>query len=228
VAGRAFVLQSQQGASLLSGADLRVSFTDTEVSAHAYCNHLFGHYQLEENRLIVPGMGGTEMGCESQYHRQDEWISTFLASKPTAELSGSTLTLRNAEATLVLLDRVEADPDRPLQATVWEINTYIEGEGAMGLMEIAPPKLVFATDGTWTLRATCTEGHGTYTQSKESITLANSQFTDVLARCGTDNDREAAQRVRAVLADGELRVRIEARSLDLRRGGRGVGALAVR
>ncbi len=37
----------------------------------------------------------------------------------------------------------------------------------MELMENASPKLAFATDGTCTLRATCTVGHGAYTQSTD-------------------------------------------------------------
>jgi heat shock protein HslJ len=214
--GRAFLLRSNEGAALLDGTTVHLSVTDTDLSVTARCNHMGGSYKIDDDRLIVGSMFQTEMGCDAERHAQDDWLQAFFASQPHVALRGNELTLSNDSSSLVFLDREVADPDRPLQGTVWEINTYTEGEGAMGLMGIEAPRVTFAADGAWQARSVCLDASGRYIVEGDRIVLSGTRA--VQGECA-DNDKEAAQFVRSVLVDGELRYAIDARRLELKSNG---------
>ena len=215
VLGHSYVLQGVEHAPLLHGVEAKLSFTDRDLSAHAFCNHLFGFYRVERGRLIVSGMGGTEMGCDPLGSARDRWLIAFLGSRPKLHVCGATLTLENATSRLVLLDKAVAEPDPPLAGTVWETNSYIDGDTAMGLMETRAPSLLFLQDGTWTLQGVCSQGRGTYTADEDRLTLANAAFEQASPDCGNDNEREAAAFTEKVLLQGTLGYRIESGSLEL-------------
>ena len=207
---RAYLLESSQGAEVLKGTVVHLSFGDGALSMEAACNSMSGEYTVEAERVVVKGLMMTEMGCEAQGEAQDAWLGKFLRSKPRLSVNGPRLTFAGDSARLVFLDRERADPDRRLQGTVWEIGQYIDGETAMGLMGIEAPRLTFAADGTWRARGTCLEASGRYQLSAERITLAGTQAT-TSSTCKDGNDRQAADFVRSVLKDGELTQRIDAR-----------------
>jgi len=223
--GRTFLLQSSEGADLLSGTTVHLHFTDDSFSVTASCNHMGGSYTLEQERLVVGDMFQTEMGCDTERHTQDDWLQKFFASKPELSVEGNTLTLANDTSKLVFLDRKVADPDRALQSTVWEINSYIDGESAMGLMGIESPRVTFAAGGTWQARSVCLDASGRYTVKGDRIALFG---THTRQGACVENDKEAAEFVSSVLVDGELTFKIEARMLTLKSGGaRSLGAHAA-
>lgn len=213
---REFVLQFAEGAPLLVGASVHLAFSDRGLSADAGCNHLFGKYTVEGQRLVVVGVTQTEMGCEHLDEQRDEWFSQLLVSRPSVNLAGSTLTITGNGTRLVFLDRVVADPDRSLTATRWEVDSYVDGDTAMGLMGITRPSLTFASDGTWSLEATCTTARGRYRVTGAELTLREATFIDRGAACLDENDREAASFVKSVLVEGKLDYHIEARRLALK------------
>ncbi len=149
LAGRVFLSQAVIGHTLVPGTRIRLSFDDGQVGAHAGCNSLGAPYQVVDGRLVVRGgMTMTEMGCDPLRHAQDEWLGAFLRSGPGVDLDGDTLTLTSAGATLSLLDRVAADPDRPLVGTRWRVDTVIRGDAASSVPEAGPVTLEFNADGT--------------------------------------------------------------------------------
>jgi heat shock protein HslJ len=215
LAGKRFVLQSQTGADLLEGAPLGLSFNGAQMSAQVDCNSLFGDYTFHGSKLVMQGMGKTEMGCDAQRHAQDDIVAKFLTSGPTIRLQGPTLTLTNATTTLVLLDRKVAVPDRPVIGTPWQVSMYIEKEAAMGLMSIESPVVVFAPDGTFSVRSPCTEGHGQYVIKADKLTLSTITFTNTV--CPQENDAVAADFVRRVFVEGELTAEVDAKQIELMR-----------
>lgn len=228
LADRRFLLQSARGAALLAGVTVQLSFSDRELNFSARCNHHFGSYQLENGQLVMQGIGQTEMGCPAGEQQRDDWLEQFFLAKPRLGLAGNKLTLTSRSVQLVFLDRVVADPDRPLQGTPWDVTEYLQGGSAMGLMEIAAPRLLFARDGSWTLRAKCCEGAGKYTveareraSEKARITITSADFTS--RPCEAEHDKIATRFVRSVLTDGELRYRIKAGSLTLESDKHGLG-----
>src|SRR5918992_2557978 len=100
------------------------------LGAQAGCNQMGGPASFDGDHLVVDDMATTEMGCDPPRHAQDEWLARFLTSRPEWSRSGSTLTLDNGTARIVLEDRDVADPDRPLRGTRWVVDTIVEGETA--------------------------------------------------------------------------------------------------
>jgi heat shock protein HslJ len=222
---RLFLLQSNEGAELLAGASVRVGFRDKSLSFGADCNHMGGDFSIEGEQLVLVNVFSTEMGCDAERHAQDEWLQTFFTSRPTFELAGNNLTFKTDRARLVFLDREVADPDRPLVGTLWEVGNYVDGDTAMGLMGIEGPRITFAADGTWQARSVCLEASGSYVVEGDRVKLSNTRATQ--GEC-VENDKTAAEFVRSVLIDGELKYAIDAFSLTLEGSGpRSLGANAV-
>ena len=140
---------------------------------------------------------------------------SFLSRRPST-VEGNTLTLANDTSKLVFLDRKVADPDRALQGTVWEINSYIDADSAMGLMGIEAPRVTFARGGSWQARSVCLDASGRYTVKGDRIELFGTRASQ--GAC-IENDKEAAEFVQSVLVDGTLTYKIEARMLTLKGSG---------
>ena len=62
---RAYLLESSQGAELLTGTTVHLSFGDGALSLEAACNSMSGEYTVEADRVVVKSMMMTEMGCEA-------------------------------------------------------------------------------------------------------------------------------------------------------------------
>lgn len=136
--GRTFLSESVtehgQARELVESTRISLDFTtDGQISANAGCNHLFGEVSIDDDRLEVGLMGGTEMGCDPALHAQDEWLMAFLQNSPAWSLDGDRLTLTTADTEMVLLNREVADPDRPLEGTRWLVDTISSGEAASSM-----------------------------------------------------------------------------------------------
>ncbi len=104
--GRRFDACSAEGFELVEGTALRVSFhqeVDTnQVSFSAGCNYFSGRAALNDGRLIVSEVSGTDLGCGRDRSAQDAWLMRFFfRSKPAVVLEGRQLTLTSADAMLV-------------------------------------------------------------------------------------------------------------------------------
>jgi heat shock protein HslJ len=109
--GRTFVstavTENGQPQPLAEGTRIRIAF-DAErraLSAHAGCNRMFGKARLEGGRLVVDGLASTKMGCPEDRARQDDWLGTFLESRPGWRLKGHELTLTRGSTRITLTDR---------------------------------------------------------------------------------------------------------------------------
>ncbi len=228
LAGRTFLLESADGFSAVSGTTVRLSFSEDELSLSAGCNSMSGAYRVQGTKLVLSGLGSTEIGCEPALHAQDERLADFLEANPSFTLSGDRLELSAGDITLRFLDREQADPDRPLVDTHWEIDSYIEnggiGNAPASREPVSTPTVHFAEDGTLHVQSTCNGGSGRYTVKGAQITLEGVGYTE--EGC---NDAAAAsleQKIQAVLREGTLTFEIEARRLTLMRGEIGLSAQA--
>jgi heat shock protein HslJ len=215
------LLESSEGYTPLAGTRLRLSFDDGQLSFSAGCNSYFGPYSLCDGKLCASQLGGTQIGCGSELQAQDEWFASFFAASPQLGIAGAALTLEGASATLELLDREVADPDRPLAGRVWSIDTFIQGEAASSLPGTAQPTLEFRTDGTLHVFTTCNGGDGSYTRTGQALTLSPVNYTE--AGC-SDNRGVVEQRVQSVMSAGELTFEINANRLTVMRGASGLAA----
>ncbi|MEY4544531.1 MAG: hypothetical protein RL685_726 [Pseudomonadota bacterium] len=219
--GRVFLLDSSEGYTPIAGTSLRLSFDDGQLSFSAGCNSYSGPYSLCDGKLCVSELGGTEIGCDGDRHTQDEWFASFFTASPQLSIAGATLTLEGASATLELLDREVADPDRPLAGRVWNIDTFFQGGAASSSPGAAQPSVEFRTDGTLRVLTTCNSGNGDYTRNGQVLTLSSVLYTEV----GCPDSRGLVeQNVQSVLSAGELTLEINANRLTLMRGNAGLGA----
>ncbi|MEV0289918.1 MULTISPECIES: META domain-containing protein [unclassified Kribbella] len=99
------------------------------VRAHVGCNRMgtavAAGELLADGSLWIDGLGGTQVGCQPPLRDQEEWLKTFLTSKPSWRLNGDELTLTSGGTTITLLDRKVAEPDFPLDGIRWEVVTTI-------------------------------------------------------------------------------------------------------
>lgn len=221
IEGRDFLLDSVEGYTLVTGTSLRLSFEDGQLSFSAGCNSHFGSYTLCDGKLCVSGLGNTDIGCDPQRHAQDEWFSDFFTATPQLSIAGAALTLQGASATLELVDREVADPDRPLAGRVWTVDTLIQGGAASNVPTARPPTLEFRTDGSLRVFTTCNSGEGSYTRNGQTLTLSPVLYTE--AGC-TSSGQPVEQSVQGVMTAGDVTFEIEANRLTVTRGNTGLGA----
>ncbi|MFN0089356.1 MAG: META domain-containing protein [Acidimicrobiales bacterium] len=159
--GRVFLAQSAVGRELVPGSTIRLAFDRGQLSATAGCNSLGAPYRLADDRLVVRGgVTMTEIGCDAARHLQDQWLADVLQGVPRVALDGATLTLTTADATLHLLDRTVAGPDRPLVGTRWQVDTVLRDGVAASVPEQSRVTLEFGDDGTLVATSPgCTSAH---------------------------------------------------------------------
>ena len=184
--GMDFILQSAEGYEPV-GSNIRLGFdSDSQtLSFNAGCNHHSGSFEMDENILVITGLGGTEMGCEQDLMVQDEWFVSFFTSSPTITHAGDTLTIEliddnheTEDITLIFGDDEVVNPDQPITAGLWTIDTYIEDDIASAYNLSVSPSLLFTDDGTIDVNTGCNNANGTYSIEGDQLTIAVEAITD--------------------------------------------------
>lgn len=221
--GRTFLSRSVTGHALVPGTQIQINFKEGNIGATAGCNSLGAPYSLDGDTLVTEGQGmtQTEIGCDPARHKQDEWLGGFLTSRPTVALSGSELTLTKDTTEIVLVDREVADPDRPLVATTWRVDTIIEGDAASSVPDEGNVILRFPDETTFEARSEgCTAVKGEMTLGPQTITFGQVPVDDIACPSPWAETLE-------VIGAGETTYRIDAARLTIEAGDRGIGAVAV-
>lgn len=208
--GRTFVSREVTGYELVAGTRVSIELRDDgTVNVNAGCNHLFGEIDVRRDRLEVSSMGGTEMGCDPERHRQDEWIAELLGAAPTWELAGDTLTLTSGDVVLSLVDREVADPDRPLEGTTWFLDGIVEGGSVSsvppdvtGSLHVEPESIGFRV---------CNEGSAELTLGEGELTIGELEHTEMAC----DEATMAVEAAVVATLAGRISYTIEAGTLRL-------------
>jgi heat shock protein HslJ len=197
---------------LVPGTRIRLGFGAKDLNASAGCNSMGGSYRIEGGRLLFEGGGMTDMGCDAPRHAQDEWLSTFLGSKPAVVLAGNDLTLAAGSTIIRLLDREVADPDLTLVGPTWTVETIVDGDAAMSVPAGETASLAFKADGTVDVDAGCNRGSGTWRLEGTGLAITALAMTKI-ACAGAAGRLEDA--VLGVLREESLTAQIEASVLTL-------------
>ena len=217
--GRTFlstsVTENGQPKPLVAGTRITLNFVADghRLGAQAGCNQMGGPASFDGGRLVVDDMATTEMGCDPPRHAQDEWLARFLTSRPEWSRSGSTLTLDNGTARIVLEDREVADPDRPLRGTKWMVDTIVEGDTASSVPAGVEAVVIFEDGNRFGGNAGCNGmgGNAVVDEAKSTIT-----FSEVITtKMACDDDRMRVERAVLATLDGDVPYRIEADVLRL-------------
>lgn len=193
---------------LVRGTRIRLTFNRAELAANAGCNHLSGRVDIEGERLIATNLGSTHMGCANDLNGQDAWLAKVLTARPTWQLDGANLVLRDAGTEIRLVDSRADAPDRPLQGTRWTVESTVDGPAVASVPDGA--YVVFHDDRIEGFTG-CNTFVGTATQRGNAITVSGLTITKVSCH-GEFGRLEAA--VVAVL-DGEMTARVESDRLVL-------------
>lgn len=215
------VLVTEDGKSkaLVSGTKIRLSFPAGILSASAGCNNMSGAYEVTDGVLIVDQMATTEMGCPNNLMNQDQWLSTFLSSKPTVSLDGNNLVLTSDSTEITFLDREQAEPDQPLTGITWGLSSILNADSASSVPNGVMATLLFKDDGTVQIFDGCNSGGGKYTVDDGSLTF--SQIVSTQMACGGNKD-EVAAAIRQVLGAEEVDYSIDHTTLTLQAGEHGL------
>jgi heat shock protein HslJ len=92
VDGRTYLSTGIQGATLVPGTRVTLSFKDGNLNASGGCNSMSGPYTITGGHLSATRMAMTEMGCDQPRMRQDDWLARLLGDA-TITLAGDNLTL---------------------------------------------------------------------------------------------------------------------------------------
>ena len=222
--GRTFVstavTQGGEPFELVPDTEIRLTFTDGNLSASAGCNTIGGTYRLDGGTLVFEGGGMTEMGCDPERHAQDDWLSELLGSRPSLSLAGNELGITAGDTVISLVDREIAEPDLPLIGPLWTVDSLFSGDAVSSLPDGAVATLQFADDGTLEINAGCNTGSGRYTVDGSTMSLGDVVLTD-MACAGAGGELEEA--VLRVLSAGDLDFSIDAGSLTIMAGDVGLG-----
>jgi heat shock protein HslJ len=199
---------------LVPGTRIDLSFVDG-LQAQAGCNQLFATYSLDGDRIVVGGVGGTEMGCEPPLMAQDQWLSAFLSSGPTYALDGNDLTLTSGDVVITLADREVAEPDQPLTNITWGLTSIITGDAVSSVPVGIVASLLFNDDGTVDVQFGCNSGGGSYVVDGDGIT-----FSDLIqTRMACDGAAgQVEQAVAGVLSADDVTFVIDGSTLTLMAG----------
>jgi heat shock protein HslJ len=196
---------------LVGGTRIELRFAEGRLMARAGCNHLDGDGRIEDNRLVVDELGTTDMGCEPGRMAQDSWLSEFLSARPTWELSGDDLVLRDADTQIRLTDRRLADPDRPLIGTRWIVDSIISRDTVSSVPAGVEAYLQLDTAGGFQGSTGCVRITGSAAVRAERITFSLGNTPSL----GCTGAAAALQSAVLGVLRGEVGYRIEATRLTL-------------
>jgi heat shock protein HslJ len=212
------VTENGQPRPLVAGTRITLNFIEDghRLGAQAGCNSMGGQVSFADGRMVVGDLATTEMGCDPPRHAQDDWLARFLTGRPAWSRSGSSLSLDNGGTQIALEDKKVADPDRPLRATKWVVDTVVDGESASSVPAGAEAFLGFG-DGAdrdrFTGNTGCNGMGGTSVVHEERPTITFSEVITTKMAC--DDDRMRLERAVLDTLKGDVRYQIDADVLRL-------------
>ena len=220
--GHTYLSTGIAGADLVPGTQVRLAFMDGSLSASAGCNIMGGTYSIDGDRLATTQLSMTEMGCDEQRARQDEWLAGFLSSTVTLALDGATLTLTDGTVTLTLLDEEVATPDQPLEGTLWVLDGITAGDTVSSVPAGVTASIRIAASRV-ELQAGCNQGGGTVEVTPDALTFGPMMLTKMACEAGPMDVENAMTTV----LSGPVAYSIDAGRLTINTGEAGLMFRAV-
>lgn len=214
--GKIYVSTDIQGAVLVPGSRIQLTFNRGEVNAHAGCNSMGGRYTIAGDRFSATQLSSTAMGCEAPLMQQDQWLALFLNDAKIA-LAGDTLTLDNGQVRLTLLDREVANPDKPLVGTRWVLDSILDGD-TVSSVPVGVTASMRIVDGQLELEAGCNIGGGSVVVTADTLAFGPLMLTKRACQAGPASVEQA---VTSTL-EGTVGYTINADLLTIDAGGPGL------
>lgn len=104
--GRSFVADSIEGATIVDGSEVVISFEEGMVVVEAGCNSQRGSFEVsDDGSLVVGPMAATMMACDDALMAQDQLLAEFLGAAPSISLDGDELVLTTDSTTVTMTER---------------------------------------------------------------------------------------------------------------------------
>jgi heat shock protein HslJ len=187
--GKTYLSTDIQGAALVPGSRIQLTFASGDVNANGGCNSISGPYTVAGDRFSVMRMASTAMGCEAPLMEQDQWLVKLLEDAKIA-LAGDTLTLDNGQVRLTLLDREIASPDKPLVGTHWVLDSILDGDTVSSVPAGVTASMRIA-NGQLELDAGCNIGGGPVTVAADTLEFGPMMLTKRACQAGPSSVEEA-------------------------------------
>lgn len=181
--GHTYLSTDIEGADLVPGTQVTLTFTDGNLNARAGCNIMGGTYSIDGNRLVTTQMSMTEMGCDEPRERQDQWLAGFLSTGVTFTLEGDTLTLTDETIRLTFLDEEVATPDRPLEGARWVLDGIVSRDAVSSVPAGVTAAIVFS-GGRVDVEAGCNTGGGPVEVTPDTLTFGPIALTKMACEAG--------------------------------------------
>ncbi|NMM84341.1 META domain-containing protein [Rhodococcus sp. SRB_17] len=214
--GRVFISTAVEGTPIPGGGPLTLDFTAPgRILATAGCNNATGTVTFTGGKITADALASTMMACEPGVMESDAWVATLIGATPAWALSGDTLTLTTADATVTLADKKVVDPDRPVQGTTWTVTSLITPNAisTSTALEASAPNFTIAADGTVSGSSGCNRMTGSATVTDTTITFTPMGAT--MMAC--TEDVAAIERQVLTVLDGEVAYTLDADTLTLRK-----------
>ena len=215
---------------LVTDTELRIRFTEDQVTLTAGCNTMSGKYTLEDTRLTVESLATTDMGCDPERMKQDTWLAG-LFEKPVQFMPGSNATIVSGDTVLAMSDRASVHPDKRLVGTRWILDTLVDGDEASSLPAGSEGALTFTSATGFAASVPCgTSPSGRYTIDGDKISFVASG--QGISDCfGTNPDIKGDNAVVTMAFNQVLGANatwsIEENRLTINRDGHGLGFTAA-
>lgn len=180
--GRTFLSTQVTGFDLVPGTQVRLTFTDGELSAQAGCNIMGGTYSIEGDRLRTTQMFMTEMGCDGPRQAQDEWLAGFLVDV-TFTLDGDTLVLSDGSIRVTLADKEVVMPDQALEGTRWVLDGIVAGD-TVSSVPVGVTASIKIAGGRVDVEAGCNMGGGAVEVTSDALTFGPIATTKIACEAG--------------------------------------------
>lgn len=220
--GRTFLSESVtedgQPRPLVDDTQITLTFDDdANITLNAGCNTLMASVEIEPDRLVVSGVGGTEMGCPDDLMDQDAWLAEVMEADPAYTLDGDRLRLESGATVIELVDREVADPDQPLEGVTWQLTGIVDGAGPDGTVSSLPAgtaATLLIEGGTVTVtNENCNGGRGPAEVDAEAGTVTFGPI--ITTRMGCLDPQAEVEAAWTAVLQGEVAYEIEAGSLTL-------------
>jgi len=165
--------------AVLEGSEITAIFDGAEGRVHgsAGCNNYFGSYEVEGNRLTLPGpIGSTRMSCGEQIDKQEyEYLSTLEAAE-SYQIQEGKLQIDCGNQVLIFSELLPGD----FEDTKWKLESYGEVGNLQAVVEGSQITATFdSAEGRVHGSAGCNTYFGRYQVSGIELSILETANTEM-------------------------------------------------
>ena len=165
---------NQAVVTLITGTSATLNFgTGDQVTGTGGCNSFGGPYDSSDGTLKIGPLVNTMMFCDEPAgtSEQEQQYLAALQKAATYEISGSTLTIRDAEGAMLVVANVSTAPTS-LSGTSWQVAGVNNGKQAVvGVIDGTELTLDFSAEGQVSGNGGCNTFSGPYENGEGTVKI---------------------------------------------------------